>query len=283
MISTYNLTKLNSLLQDFYRITQIRITVFDETFHELAAYPEPIAPICRLLRTDKAAKQKCVKCDADACRTSQRRHTPYTYECHAGLTESIIPLVLGNITIGYLLFGHVFSYRSHKEGWAKIQERCASYQVDMDALKKACWERPLISEDYIRSASHIMQAVASFLCLDRMVVFKKQELPVQIDDYIMQHYTEALNVQAICEHFQIGKTFLYEIAKQNYGIGIAAHIRKLRITKAKELLTSRPDLPIREVAFQCGFADYNYFITVFKRMTGLSPKQYCQQAKQDFL
>ena len=153
----------------------------------------------------------------------------------------------------------------------------------MDALKKACWERPLISEDYIRSASHIMQAVASFLCLDRMVVFKKQELPVQIDDYIMQHYTEALNVQAICEHFQIGKTLLYEIAKQNYGIGIAAHIRKLRITKAKELLTSRPDLPIREVAFQCGFADYNYFITVFKRMTGLSPKQYCQQAKQDFL
>ena len=39
MISTFNLTKLNHLLKDFYTITRIRITVFDDALRELAAIP----------------------------------------------------------------------------------------------------------------------------------------------------------------------------------------------------------------------------------------------------
>ena len=39
MISTFNLEKLSSLLQDFYTVTRIRITVFDENFNEIVSYP----------------------------------------------------------------------------------------------------------------------------------------------------------------------------------------------------------------------------------------------------
>lgn len=282
MISNFNLTKLNTLLKDFYTITQIRITVFDDTFHELAAYPKEIAPFCQLIRTDTNAAAECMRCDTYACEKAARQHTPYTYRCHAGLTESIVPLYLGNIVIGYLLFGHVFSYPSHEDGWKVIEKLCASYDIDKPALKKACRERPVITEDYITSASHIMQAVASFLCLEHMAVIKQQELPVRIDEYIMEHYTEDIDVQNICAHFQIGKTQLYEIADQIYGVGIASHIRKLRIEKAKELLTSHPEMRVGEVADRCGFQDYNYFITVFKRMTGVPPRLYRKAVAKDF-
>lgn len=283
MISTFNLTKLYALLKDFYTITQIRITVFDETFRELAAYPEQIAPVCQLLRTDANARDECKKCDAHACETAARERTAYTYQCHAGLTESIVPLYMGNITIGYLLFGHVFAYDSHDEGWAVIRKRCKDYHVNMDALKSACYERPLISTDYIQSAAHILQAVASYLCLERMAIIGQKELPAQIDEYIMAHYTEEIDAQSICDHFKIGKTTLYEIANQNYGIGIAAHIRSLRIEKAKHLLTSQPKMNISEIAAACGFNDYNYFITMFKRLVGMPPKQYRQTQRRDFL
>ena len=283
MISTFNLTKLNSLLKDFYTLTQIRITVFDDTFRELAAYPEEIAPFCRLLRTDPAAEKECRRCDAVACETASRQHSPFTYQCHSGLTESIAPLYMGNIVIGYLLFGHVFSYSSHEEGWENIQKLCKDYKVDMERLKGACWERPLISENYIESASHILQAVASYLCLERMAIIGQKELPVMIDEYIMKHFTEEIDVQSICEHFQIGKTTLYEIANQNYGAGIAAHIRSLRISKAESLLVSRPEMRISEIAAECGFNDYNYFITIFKKATGMPPKQYRQINRRNFL
>ena len=274
MISTFNLQKLNSLLQDFYTLTHIRITVFDETFHELTAYPEQIAPFCQIIRTDGQAAANCMECDRNACKTAVGRRTAYTYRCHAGLTESIMPLNLGNILIGYLFFGHVFSYAEHEEGWKNIRRLCGSYDLDFPALKAACYELPIISKDFIISATHILQAVASYLCLERMAIIRQKELPVQIDEYVSNHYTDELNTQILCEHFQIGKTTLYEIAKQNYGIGIVDHIRFLRIKKAKELLIENPEMPISEVAFACGFHDYNYFITVFKRLTGMPPKQF---------
>lgn len=277
MISTFNLIKLNSLLEDFYKLTNIRITVFDENFHELAAYPEQLTPFCRIIRTDEKAWDKCRKCDERACSMAAKQRKSFTYRCHAGMTESIAPLFMGNILIGYLLFGQVFSYPNHEDGWKKIYRLCHSYQIDMDALKSACFHQPIISDDYINSATHILQAVAYYLCMERMVSLHQQELPVQIDEYISAHFTENITVPEICRKFGIGKTRLYEIIKQNYGIGLAEHIRNLRIEKAKKLLTDSPQIPLAEVSSLCGFKDYNYFITVFKRMVGLPPKKYSNQ------
>lgn len=277
MISSFNLSKLNALLKDFYHMTGIRITVFDDTFHELAAYPVQIADFCQIIRTDETAAAQCHLCDSRACEIASRRRESYTYQCHAGLTESITPIIMGNIVIGYLLFGHVFSYPSQEEGWQHIKECCKNYQIDMQTLKMFIKKLPCTTEDYITSASHIMQAVAVYLCMERMVSLHQQELPVQIDTYIQEHFTEKMDAMRIARHFRIGKTQLYELAQQNYGMGIAEHIRNLRIEKAKHLLLECPDLSLAEIASHCGFPDYNYFITVFKRIVGMPPKAYARQ------
>lgn len=143
----------------------------------------------------------------------------------------------------------------------------------MKLLKKECFSMPLHSKDYITSASHILEAVASYLCLERMACLREQTLPVRIDEYIQTHFLENITAQNIAEQFEIGKTQLYEIAKQNYGVGIAEHIRILRIEKAKQLLENN-NLSLAEIATQCGYKDYNYFITIFKRTVGISPKKY---------
>lgn len=276
MISSFDLTKLNSLLKDFYNLTQIRITVFDDQFQELASYPEHIASFCQIIRTDANGYAQCKKCDEEACKRAAIQHSLYTYRCHAGLTESITPLYLGNIIIGYLLFGHVFAYDSHETGWNIIKDKCQKYKIDQTALEKECFLMPLHSEVYITSASHILKAVASYLCLERMASLKRQSLPVQIDEYIQNHFTEDINVLQLANKFGIGKTQLYEISKQNYGVGIAEQIRNLKIEKAKQLLVKQ-DMSLAEISTQCGFKDYNYFITVFKRIVGIPPKKYAKE------
>lgn len=274
MISAFNLTKLNALLKDFYTLTQIRITVFDENFQELAAYPPQLSSFCRTIRTDSIAHQKCLECDKSACKIASNQRATYTYQCHAGLTESITPLYLGNIPIGYLFFGQIFPYASHQNGWENIKKLCVDYKIDHKELEKNCYEKPLISQDYIDSASHILEAVASYVCLEHMAVLKHKTMAVQIDEYIADHFTENIDVPSICAKFQIGKTHLYEIAKQCYNMGIAEHIRHLRISKAKDMLRDYPKIAISKIAAECGFSDYNYFITVFKRLVGMPPKAY---------
>lgn len=274
MVFTFDLDRLNQLLKDFYILTKIRITVFNSEFTEVTSYPVERAPFCNLVRTDEKALKKCMACDREACKRVSKLHTPYIYQCHAGLTEAIAPIRLGNILIGYLFFGHVFPYESHEVGWENIKELCREYQLDMDELKAACFERPITSTDFVIAASHILESVAYYLCLERMVVMKNEALPMQIDAYITEHLSENLNSQLLCEHFQISRTHLYHISKENFGVGIADHIRNLRIKKAKKLLSDQPNISISEVASACGFDDYNYFISMFKRVVGMPPKQY---------
>lgn len=274
MVSSFNLEKLTSLLRDFYTVTHIRITVFDDKFKEIAAFPDSRAAFCQLVRTDSHANSMCSLCDEKACKIAAKKHGIYIYQCHAGLKEAIMPIYLSGLLIGYLFFGHVFAYVSYEEGWKAIREKCSGYHISLPDLKAAAHTLPLVSEDYILSASNLMSAIASYLCMERLATLRRENLPVQIDDYIQAHLTENIEAKDICAHFQIGKTKLYEIAKESYGAGIAEVIRNRRIEKAKSLLLDSPELPLREVASLCGFSDYNYFITVFKKVTGTTPKHF---------
>lgn len=271
MISIFDLEKLQGLLKDFYEICHIRITVFDENMAELVSYPEIVAPYCAVIRGTSKGFDACMVCDQEACQRAEKKHSTHIYRCHAGLTEAVTPLYVGDVLVGYLLFGHVFSYPSHEEGWAVIEKRCEAYHVNDRMLKEALFKADIIEESYIRSAAQILHAVASFLILERMATLKEDLLAVRLDAYLTAHYTEKLNAVRIAEYLGIGKTQLYELSRQLYGCGIAEKIRSLRMDKAKELLSGNEELPLSEVAARCGFHDYNYFITVFSREAGCSP------------
>lgn len=277
MVSSFNIEKLSSLLKDFHTVTQIRITVFDADFQEIASCPENRTSFCQLIRQDSYARSMCRECDRNACTIATKRHDIYIYQCHAGLTEAITPIRFGNLIVGYLLFGHIFSYSDYETGWKAIVQKCSQYHVDLEALKATCYECPIVAREYIVSASHLMNTIATYLSIERMAILKYETLPVQIDTYIRDHLAEDLNVDILCEHFSIGKTRLYEISRESYGIGIAEFIRKQRIEMAKTLFLDSPELSINEVAVKCGFHDYNYFITVFKKVTGYSPRHYIRK------
>jgi LacI family transcriptional regulator len=57
------------------------------------------------------------------------------------------------------------------------------------------------------------------------------------------------------------------------GIGIAAHIRQLKLERAKELLRGSA-LPVYEVAAQAGFCSPYHFSDTFKKALGQTPLQY---------
>lgn len=274
MISIFDLEKLLGLLMDFYAISHIRITVFDENLNELVSYPEKVAPYCAVIRGTSKGFDACMACDREACQRAAKKHSTHIYRCHAGLTEAVTPLYVGDVLVGYLLFGHVFSYPSHEEGWTVIEKRCENYHVNDRMLKEAISKADIIEESYVRSAAQILHAVASFLILERMATLKEDLLAVRLDAYLSAHYTEKLNAVMIADYLGIGKTQLYELSRQLYGCGVAEKIRSLRMEKAKELLSGKEELPLSEVAALCGFHDYNYFITVFSREVGCSPNMW---------
>ena len=280
MISSFNIEKLTALLKDFYTVTGIRITVFDEGFREVAAWPEKRPDFCEIVRSCPAAREACLQCDRKAMETAARRRGLFSYRCHAGLYESILPICLNGLLIGYLFFGHVFRYGSYEEGWRVIRACCGAYPLKISELLQASLRQPLIAPDYLSSSANLMAAIASYLCMERLVSLRHENLPTRIDEYIRGHLSENIDAAAVCRHFGIGKTRLYEITKESYGCGIAEVIRRSRLEKAKELLLSEPDLPVSEIAALCGFSDYNNFITLFRKANGMTPRRFRADREQ---
>lgn len=282
MRPVFDFDKLNALLRDFYMLAQIRITVFDSSSQELAYVPGSNAPLCALLRAS-GAESACHECDRAACAraASQGQAGALSYRCHAGLMEAILPFYVHNTLVGYLILGQALAYPSREEAFVEIKRRCRRFKIDPELLNDAFERTTLISEDYFLSATHILHAIASYLTLEKMATLKEDRVAERLDRYIHEHFTEPITAQSLCCQLKIGKTQLYNLSKRLYGSGVAQKIRSLRIEKARQLLIQHPDMCVNDVAEACGFSDYNYFISVFSRLTGESPSRFRRKSISD--
>ena len=64
--------------------------------------------------------------------------------------------------------------------------------------------------------------------------------------------------------------------KKNCQVGFSEYISQAKIAKAKSMLLEQ-DMKIYEVADRLGFESAFYFSKVFKKVEGISPREYIQQ------
>lgn len=92
-------------------------------------------------------------------------------------------------------------------------------------------------------------------------------------DYIEQHYQESLERDTLARKFSISSSYFSVLFKKHVGCSPVQYITKVRIEKAMELLKDS-NMPVSVVALEVGFNDPLYFIRVFSRQVGITPKQY---------
>lgn len=269
----FNISDLKEVLKNFYTLTKIRVVIFDDSFHELASYPTIHSTYCRIIRKDHKAEFKCIKCDQEACIICKKSQKLYTYQCHAGLTETVVPIKTESMIIGYIMFGQVLQTEDRNRLWQEICKNLSCFDINTDELYSVFSREKNISPEIISAAAKTMEISASYLYLARKLILKEDTLAQKIDAYINSQIKEDLSASAICKHFCISKSHLYKISEQCFGLGIAEHIRSIRIHISKQLLGDT-DIPIYEIADQVGIHDYNYFTKVFKRETGILPTLY---------
>jgi AraC-like DNA-binding protein len=93
-----------------------------------------------------------------------------------------------------------------------------------------------------------------------------------VADYIKKNLHQKLSIDAIAKMAYVSKSNFFKMFKEELGISPNEFILQERISLAKELLQSKES--IKEVAFQTGFTDTNYFTRVFKQHEGTTPKSF---------
>jgi YesN/AraC family two-component response regulator len=171
------------------------------------------------------------------------------------------------------MFGQVLVQPPSEDHWETILNLLSGRDLDRDALKDAYFRKHTHTMDELLASAQILEACAGYLYLQRLISLREDSLPQRLDEYLAANLSADLSVNALCNHFGISRSKLYNIVNEYYNMGIEQLTRKLRVDAAKKLLT-QTTLPVSEVAAQVGYDDYNYFIKVFKKETDCTPSRY---------
>ncbi|WP_318619410.1 AraC family transcriptional regulator [Priestia megaterium] len=92
-------------------------------------------------------------------------------------------------------------------------------------------------------------------------------------NYIFNHIYQNLSLEQLADKSELHPNYLSKLFKKEVGKSISQYIREQRIEEAKKLLQlSR--YTISEISTLLNFHDQSYFTTTFKKIVGVTPKQY---------
>ena len=94
-----------------------------------------------------------------------------------------------------------------------------------------------------------------------------------VKDYINHHISEDISLEQLSQNLCYSTAYLSRLIKKSTGQTFSELLQNLRMQKAQELLTTTDD-KVNVVASKAGYNDISYFISMFKKKTGVTPTEY---------
>ena len=91
-------------------------------------------------------------------------------------------------------------------------------------------------------------------------------------NYIATNITEEISLEYLAMYSGLSLSRFKQRFRDEMGISPREYVNVKKVEKAKELLASGKN--ITDTAFELSFSSSNYFSVVFKKVTGMSPKEY---------
>ena len=90
-----------------------------------------------------------------------------------------------------------------------------------------------------------------------------------------EHCEEALSSEDIARLCNLSLSNLKKIFHMYSDIGVMKYFTSIKLRRAMQMLCD--GISIQQVAYRLGFSSVNYFHAVFKKETGMTPKEYVQK------
>ena len=232
-------------------------------------------PFCSLMAEKSRSCATCLQ----AHQTLAERSTEHacTMTCPAGLSDSAVPVHLGDRLIGFLQTGQVFRKKPSETQFERMAKLLADWglQVDQGSLRQAYFRTRVLPPRQHEAMVKMLSIFAQHLSLisNQIVVRQENSEPAVITrakDYIREHQGEDLSLGQVARAVNTSSFYFCKLFRKITGLNFTDYVSRVRIEKAKNLLLN-PNLRVSEIAFEVGFQSLTHFNRVFKRIIGQSP------------
>ena len=104
----------------------------------------------------------------------------------------------------------------------------------------------------------------------------------ELDGYIRENITDEISNTELGAIFGYHPFYVSRMLKEKKGLTMRQYVIAYRLKLAKEMLRTT-DRSASEIAEACGFTDASYFAKTFKSVFGMTPKEYRNQFKDEFI
>ena len=123
----------------------------------------------------------------------------------------------------------------------------------------------------------LIRLIRENIGIEPVKVNKNNDLLAQITDYLSANVERRLEFKDILEEFNLSSSVVKKIFRQQMGCGVMDYFTRLKIDRAKELIREE-NYNFTEISERLGFNTSQYFTTVFKRVSGMTPSEYAKIA-----
>ncbi len=95
----------------------------------------------------------------------------------------------------------------------------------------------------------------------------------KVSEYIDNHYHDCIILEDVANEMGFSTYYFGKVFKKTFRLTFTEYLTNFRMEKAKYYLKNR-NLTVKEVTYQVGYMDPNYFARVFKKYEGTTPTEY---------
>jgi AraC-like DNA-binding protein/ligand-binding sensor protein len=119
----------------------------------------------------------------------------------------------------------------------------------------------------LKVLDRFMEDVFNFTSLKNREVIKKAI------NYVNKNYMNNITLNSISENLYLNASYFSTLFRKETGVNFSDYLNKVRIEESKKLLKDGR-YSILQISMEVGFEDQSYYSKVFKKFTGLTPKEY---------
>ena len=279
LIDTLRRSKLfRSYEQVFSEATGLALAIRPLEFWQLAHHGKKHEnPFCALLAENPNSLAVCLRAHQEMI-----DHTgvlPHTVTCPFGLTETAVPIKLGEQIVGYLRIGQVLRHLRAKTDTGKVRRELEKCGVRFAGEIRKAWEKnPLIPPDRYNATVRLLTFFAEQLsALGNQIVLEEQNaeppLVLRAREHIDKHKAEQLSLADVAKAAGASVFHFCKVFHKATGLKFTDYVARVRLEDARNRLLN-PNLRVSEIAYDVGFQSLTQFNRTFKRVFGQSPTDF---------
>ncbi len=274
----------SKVFQDFCGIvsalTGIRICLVNATNPSECKYPlAPTRdnPLCALIQAAPGGKAACDACDTSHLELAHKRDEGFSYRCHAGLIDLVVPVFIEGVHLATINGGQVLPEPPSDEGFKQLLESTARLQIDPARIRPLYFGCPSVTTEQLRETMNLLAFFSNYFCevggrlkaaqpVERIEISRARQ-------YIERHFREPLRLSHVARHAFLSTAYFSHLFMKSTRMGFAEYVQQLRMEEATKLLRTSAQT-VTEIACSVGFNNISHFNRVFRKWVGCPPTEY---------